>query len=378
MERWSSIGAVAVAASSPKRAKALASATRAPPAPSQSTCPSRKASASRARTGTGATEPSPSRTVRPSRSTTRAAITTLMTMALRVPTLRNSCGPRSTGSRTAVTSSPGSSTVFFTPVTNSSTGTRPGAGRSADLDDGVERGQHRQRVARPATRCRGCRRASRRCGSAASRPCGRPGTAPGPAPPARRAPSRCRSRRRRRPRSSPSRRQSRSSVTCASDTTDSGRCVPALTATIRSVPPARIVASGASCRAARVSSIDCGSDDRPVHPVDSQPLDPGPARVRSGQRRRAARAARSRRTAGRSTPTRVPSRTTASPPTSRWRTSRSGPSTSASIGSAMSARSSPGQTARSARAPGLQATDVVAAEAASAARRWRGAARPAA
>ena len=46
-----------------------------------------------------------------------------MTMALRVPTLRNSCGPRSTGSRTAVTSSPGASTVRFTPVTNSSTGT---------------------------------------------------------------------------------------------------------------------------------------------------------------------------------------------------------------------------------------------------------------
>ena len=136
------------AASSPKRANAVASATRARPRrrrPSRP-APATNASASRARTGTGPTEPSPRRTVRPSRSTTRAAIATAMTMALRVPTFRYSCGPRSTGSRTAVISSPGASAVRFAPVTNSRPGPA-GRRRSAELDDGVERGEHRQRVA---------------------------------------------------------------------------------------------------------------------------------------------------------------------------------------------------------------------------------------
>ena len=55
-------------------------------------------------------------------------------MALRVPTLRNSCGPRSTGTRTAVDqlarrAAPSASD----PVTNSATGTRRGvpAGRGS-------------------------------------------------------------------------------------------------------------------------------------------------------------------------------------------------------------------------------------------------------
>ena len=47
---------------------------------------------------------------------------TAITIALRVPTFANCCGPRATGSSTAAISSSGASTVRFTPVKNSPTG----------------------------------------------------------------------------------------------------------------------------------------------------------------------------------------------------------------------------------------------------------------
>ena len=50
-----------------------------------------------ARNGTGATDPRPTRTVRPGGSTTRAREATEMTMALRGPTFMNSWGPCRTG-----------------------------------------------------------------------------------------------------------------------------------------------------------------------------------------------------------------------------------------------------------------------------------------
>ncbi len=52
----------------------------------------------------------------------QAKADTAMTMALRVPTLQNCCGPAASGTRTAVISSSGSIALLFTPVKNSSTG----------------------------------------------------------------------------------------------------------------------------------------------------------------------------------------------------------------------------------------------------------------
>ena len=85
---------------------------------------------------------------RPARSATTAALATEMTMALRVPTLRNSCGPSSTGTRTPTMSSPGDSAVRLGPTQNSPRRDRR-AGPTVDCTSthGVERGQHRQGVA---------------------------------------------------------------------------------------------------------------------------------------------------------------------------------------------------------------------------------------
>src|SRR5829696_2994050 len=116
--RWSVMGLAAAAASSPKRVTAPAAAC----GPSQSISPEMNASASVARTGVGATEPSPHRTLRPSRSTTRAAQAIEITMALRVPTLRNCWEPRNRGTRTSRMISPCARAVRFTPVTNSAMG----------------------------------------------------------------------------------------------------------------------------------------------------------------------------------------------------------------------------------------------------------------
>ena len=73
------------------------------------------ASASGARSGTGPTEPSPTPTVRASRSATAASPATEITMALRGPTFRYSCGPLATGMLTEAMSSVASRAVRFGP-----------------------------------------------------------------------------------------------------------------------------------------------------------------------------------------------------------------------------------------------------------------------
>src|SRR4029453_11640077 len=64
-----------------------------------------------ARWARGPREPRPSRTLRPARSTTRPQTTIEITMALRVPTLRNCWGPSRRGTRTSRMTSPGALTV---------------------------------------------------------------------------------------------------------------------------------------------------------------------------------------------------------------------------------------------------------------------------
>src|SRR6266508_2021303 len=81
-------------------------------------------SAAVARSGRGATDPSPSRTLRPAWSTARPQTTIEITIALRVPTLRNCCGPSRRGTRISWMTSPGWIAVRFTPVMNSSIGRR--------------------------------------------------------------------------------------------------------------------------------------------------------------------------------------------------------------------------------------------------------------
>ena len=105
------------------------------------------AHASGAASGVGPTDPSPTPTVRASRSTAIASDATAITIALRTPTFRYSCGPRRTGTRTATTSSPAPSTVRFGPTKNSRDRDDAGAARPGDLDRRAERDEHGQRVA---------------------------------------------------------------------------------------------------------------------------------------------------------------------------------------------------------------------------------------
>ena len=110
---------------------------------------------------------------------------TAITIALRVPTLANCCGPSAAahvdgGDQLVV--APG--TLRFGPGDELATGTRRVPAVERQLDLGVGGEQRRQRVAGRRGRCRGCRRPCRGCGSAASRPCATRSPAPG-----RRSPS---------------------------------------------------------------------------------------------------------------------------------------------------------------------------------------------
>src|SRR5512132_723553 len=127
--RWSLIGVAASRASSPNRATASAGAVMA----SQSMAPAMNSSAAVARSGRGATEPNPRRTLRPARSTASPQTTIEMTMALRVPTLRNCWGPSRRGTRTSRMTSPGAITVFLTPVMKSARGSRRSPSRLARI-----------------------------------------------------------------------------------------------------------------------------------------------------------------------------------------------------------------------------------------------------
>src|SRR5918999_3515230 len=118
--RWSLMGLAASRASPPNRATASAGAVRR----SQSMAPAMNSSAAGARSGRGAPQPRPRRTLRPARSTARPQTTIEMTMALRVPTLRNCWGPSRRGTRISRMTSPGSITVCLTPVTTSVRGSR--------------------------------------------------------------------------------------------------------------------------------------------------------------------------------------------------------------------------------------------------------------
>src|SRR5215216_5934598 len=125
--RWSLIGVAASRASSPNRVTASAGAVMA----SQSMAPAMNSSAAVARSGRGATEPRPRRTLRPARSTASPQTTIEMTMALRVPTLRNCWGPSRRGTRIWRMTSPGSITVCLTPVMTSARGSRRSPSRRA-------------------------------------------------------------------------------------------------------------------------------------------------------------------------------------------------------------------------------------------------------
>ncbi len=92
--------------------------------PPSSSAAFRKSSAARARSGVGAAEPMPVLTVRVSGCSAIPNAQTAMTMALRVPTLENCCGPSAFLMWTRLISSSGSSALRFTPVKNSSTGMR--------------------------------------------------------------------------------------------------------------------------------------------------------------------------------------------------------------------------------------------------------------
>ena len=94
------------------------------PPPSQSSVPFANASASAATIGVGPAEPMQVPTVRCSGSSASANEQTAITIALRVPTLENCCGPGAGAMWKAAISSSGSSTLRLGPVMNSPIGTR--------------------------------------------------------------------------------------------------------------------------------------------------------------------------------------------------------------------------------------------------------------
>ena len=81
-------------------------------------------SASVATSGVGPAEPTQAATRRCSGQSASATEQTAITIALRVPTLANCCGPEADATSNAAISSSGSMQVRFGPVTNSATGTR--------------------------------------------------------------------------------------------------------------------------------------------------------------------------------------------------------------------------------------------------------------
>ena len=113
LPRTSSIGDAAAATSSPKRAAASSVSEPIDPA---------NASASRARIGVGPADPMHV----PTRPSPRSSANehTAITIALRVPTFANCCGPPADGIHTAAISSSVASVLRFGPTMNSSTGTR--------------------------------------------------------------------------------------------------------------------------------------------------------------------------------------------------------------------------------------------------------------
>jgi hypothetical protein len=83
-----------------------------------------KSSASVATSGVGPAEPTQAATRRCSGQSASATEQTAITIALRVPTLANCCGPDAAATSKAAISSSRSIEVRFGPQTNSPTGTR--------------------------------------------------------------------------------------------------------------------------------------------------------------------------------------------------------------------------------------------------------------
>ena len=86
--------------------------------------PLANASASAATIGVGPAEPMQVPTLRSSGCSASANEQTAITIALRVPTFENCCGPLAGATWKAAISSSGSSTLRFGPVMNSPIGTR--------------------------------------------------------------------------------------------------------------------------------------------------------------------------------------------------------------------------------------------------------------
>ena len=115
--------------------------------PSQSSRSVTHASASRARSTVGPTAPSATRMLRVGRSTARQALAMEMTMALRTPTFVKPWYPSSTGHRDRHDQLAGLQGRPLDPGEQVVDGDVPRTRRPGDGDDGVERGEDRERVA---------------------------------------------------------------------------------------------------------------------------------------------------------------------------------------------------------------------------------------
>jgi hypothetical protein len=118
--RTSSIGLAASATSAPNR-RAVGSGRSPRVSHGRSAASS---SAAGDRSGVGAAEPIPVPTVRAAGSSATDTEQTAITIALRVPTFANCCGPGAGGTSTAEISSSSARTLRFGPVKNRSIGTR--------------------------------------------------------------------------------------------------------------------------------------------------------------------------------------------------------------------------------------------------------------
>ena len=251
------MGAAAPATSSPNRATAAADGARpcSQPPPAASS-PARNSSAARARSGTGPAEPTAAPTERRAGCSASANEHTAITMALRVPTLANCCGPSAGGTWNAAISSSGARTDRFGPVKYSVTGTSR-----------VPRTDASSTSASPAS--------SGGCASPAGeadprfpptvprlRICGDPTVREAMASPGSRSPSR--SMRTEYGTTAPTRSrpstvsQPVSSAGRVTSSSAPGRVRSKLTSTMTSVPPAIGTASGRSAMAARASAQVAG------------------------------------------------------------------------------------------------------------------------
>ena len=114
--------------------------------------PSRRATRSTARlrsraTIVGPTDPSAHATVCAALSTTSATLATEITIALRVPTLTNSCGPRAGATSAATITSPRPARVLLRPGDELGERNATRARAIREHDHGVERREHGQGVA---------------------------------------------------------------------------------------------------------------------------------------------------------------------------------------------------------------------------------------